>query len=580
MSRPWVFGNTTIRNPQRMHDALAALGEHPEACPRKGREYENAFARFLNGQSIVKIERSEADVSDLGRKWRSGLVKLGYLYPELSESPFALTPAGRRLAGASSANARQECFLRALANTQIPSVIEPDYDCEVFNPFRLVVAVALALEEATGDTTINFVEMAGILQFANAASAVDEVCRQILDFRDKRAHGEGSKRSYDGAFLKAEAARHGYRPKTPHDYADANLRYLKATGLFCSAGRGIRIVGHRRTLATLLARHPFVAPSDGEYVERLTAGGPLPTDDREAAALQLSALCGELRRRGLPVPVAWSNPRDIADIRAASTEADELLARELEREFASKQAESWQEIVAYMRALGTTSRRQRDGHGGDVAPVVEIPDSEYPAYLEWTIWRAFLAINSLVCRPHEARRFEVDVDFLPVGTAPGNGPDMCFEFDDFFLVVEVTLTSGSRQEACEGESVRRHVADTCAARTKPVFGLFVAPRVDTNTVETFRHGSWYLGDDRHLDLSIVPVSLSSFAKFFGGLFSAGKPDAMAVRRLIEECVSWRKSATSPEWRTLIEDTCAIAATSAATNHLSEGVASHAHARRD
>ncbi len=555
MSRPWVFGNTTIRNPHRMHDAIAVLLEHPEACPRKGREHENAFANFLHAQKIVVIERSERDVSDLGRKWRSGLVKLGFLYPERSENPYAVTPAGRRLAEAGSVSARQDCFLRALANCQLPSQIEPNFDCGVFYPFRLIVAVALALRNATGDSVVHFAEMAGIVQFATAADDLADVCRQIVNFRERREQAERSKRTFDGAYLKAAAARHNYKAKTPHDYADTNIRYLKATGLFCSSGRGIRIVEHKLTLARLLASYPPPALSGNEYIRRLTEGGPLPTDDRDAAAQQLKALCDILRQRGLSVPDSWNNLLEVTDIRAACMQADEWLAREMEIEFAFKQSDAREEIIAYMRVLANGSRRNRNQRSIKHASSVEIPESEYPAYLEWTLWRAFLAIDSLVCKPHEARRFDVDVDFLPIGTAPGNGPDMCFEFDDFALVVEVTLTSGSRQEACEGESVRRHVADVCVSQSKQVFGLFVAPRIDTNTVETFRHGSWYVRDDRHLDLASVPVALSKFADLFAGLFAGGMPAATGVRQFLEKCVSWRKGATSPEWRHLIEGAC-------------------------
>ncbi len=58
-----------------------------------------------------------------------------------------------------------------------------------------------------------------------------------------------------------------------------------------------------------------------------------------------------------------------------------------------------------------------------------------PAYFEWVLWRAFLAINSLANKPYEARRYKIDQDFLPVGTAPGGGPDLIFEFEDFVIVV-------------------------------------------------------------------------------------------------------------------------------------------------
>src|SRR5205823_3552953 len=81
---------------------------------------------------------------------------------------------------------------------------------------------------------------------------------------------------------------------------------------------------------------------------------------------------------------------------------------------------------------------------------IKIPSSEAPAYLEWTLWRAFLAIDHTLNKAHEARNFEIGQDLLPIGHAPGNGADMCFEFADFVLVVEVTLKDGPRQEAAEG----------------------------------------------------------------------------------------------------------------------------------
>ena len=65
---------------------------------------------------------------------------------------------------------------------------------------------------------------------------------------------------------------------------------------------------------------------------------------------------------------------------------------------------------------------------------------------------------------------------------------MSFIFEDAVVVVEVTLTSSSRQEAAEGEPVRRHVALYAEENTtgKDVYGLFIAPRVDTNTAHTFQ----------------------------------------------------------------------------------------------
>jgi hypothetical protein len=84
---------------------------------------------------------------------------------------------------------------------------------------------------------------------------------------------------------------------------------------------------------------------------------------------------------------------------------------------------------------------------------------------------------------------------------------MIFEFEEVLLVVEVTLTASSRQEAAEGEPERRHVAQYAESTNKPVYGLFIAVQIDSNTAHTFRSGDWYLKDDSKLSLDIVPLTL-------------------------------------------------------------------------
>ena len=66
----------------------------------------------------------------------------------------------------------------------------------------------------------------------------------------------------------------------------------------------------------------------------------------------------------------------------------------------------------------------------------------------------------------------------------------------------------------EGEPVRRHVADLMQQYNKPVYGLFIANRIDSNTAETFRIGVWYTRDDVRLNLHIVPFTLMQFSTFF------------------------------------------------------------------
>ena len=63
---------------------------------------------------------------------------------------------------------------------------------------------------------------------------------------------------------------------------------------------------------------------------------------------------------------------------------------------------------------------------------------------------------------------------MPVSTAGGGRGDLYCEFNDFTILTEVTMSTSSRQEAMEGEPVRRHVSDAVLKYNKPVYGMFIA----------------------------------------------------------------------------------------------------------
>jgi hypothetical protein len=556
-NRPWLFGNTTIRNPLRMHEALRALVESPEACPKKGRDHEIAFARFLQKNGIVDILRESADASDLGRKWRSGLVKMGFLFPESSDTPFGVTDAGKRLASAEplAIAAQQECFLRALAGCVLPSTIETDYTFKKFAPFRYIIAVALELKRRTGSSVIYFYEMAGVLQFTNASTPVSKLCDTLLKIRERRKK-EKKKRKFDSLFIKMAAKKNGYVEGTPSDYADTNFRYLKATGIFCTDGKGIAVVEHKEELARLLSKPWSIPKDDNTYIGMLTKGCSLPTDDSSEARKVFASLKRKLSEKGIPFADDLTPTSSVALIRQACFKADALLTCSLEEQYAARQRTEWEEIAAYMRLLCTGKKRlEMNTPCDDDKIALAIPSDEKPAYFEWVLWRAFLALDNLINPPHEARRFPVDVDFKPVSTAPGNGPDMIFEFEDFAVVVEVTLTESSRQEACEGEPVRRHVATQSYQCSKPIYGLFIAIRVDTNTAETFRVGTWYNADDVRTRLDIVPVQLKDFEKFFSRVFTNGEPRPNQLRDFFRRCLHSRDAEYAPKWKQHIGELC-------------------------
>lgn len=559
--RPWHLGNTTVRSPFRLRDGLVALSTSSLQGNLRGEEQERAFRRLLGEHGIVEL--GDDDTYSVGRKWRSALNKLGFLYPEVPSASGIpqseigpidmITPNGWRLIRADTVPAMQECFLRALAAHYIPSALERKFDFSVFSPLRHTLAIMLELEKQTGESRLNFVEMAIVVQLTSSDESLADIVAQVLDLRARRL-ASPNKRKFDRQEREAAAVLHGYAAGTFNDYADTNLRYLKATGLVQSKGRGLSLVPEKHVFVEKLIQDTGIPDSDRSYFITLCNGAKLPTDNKDSALAVLDDLLQQLEKRGIPFDATGKPTETPADIALIRHQIEGLLSERNEEEYAARQAVEWEEIAAYMELIITRKGKKTLSNGEDI----EVPQAEAPAYFEWVLWRAFLAINSLANKPYEARRFKIDQDFLPVGTAPGNGPDLIFEFHDFVIVVEVTLTDNSRQEAAEGEPVRRHVADLVShygeQSGKPVYGLFIANRIDSNTAETFRIGVWFTRTDDKMRLDIIPVTLAQFKAFFEALFTAGRVEVGLIRELLDLCGGLRPAHEAPSWKREIEAT--------------------------
>ncbi|MBZ4219656.1 MAG: AlwI family type II restriction endonuclease [Chlorobium sp.] len=557
--RPWHLGNTTVRSPFRLRDGLVALSTSSLQGSLRGREQEIALRHLLGEHGIVELGSDET--YSVGRKWRSALGKLGFLFPEVSSASGItqseigpvdmITPNGWRLVRADTVPAMQECFLRALAACYIPSALEKGYTFSVFSPLRHTLAVMLELERQTGESRLNFIEMALVVQLTSSEDSIDSVVSRVLVLRANRLDSN-NKRQFDQQARGAAAKLHQYEASTFNDYADTNLRYLKATGLVQSKGRGISLVPEKHLFVETLVQDTTIPDSDHDYFVTLCNGAALPTDHQDSALIVLNDLLQQLKLRGIPFCIAGKPTNTPADIAIIRFQIESLLSERNEEEYAMRQGMEWEEIAAYMELIINRRSKKTLANGEEIV----VPQSESPAYFEWILWRAFLAINSLKNKPYEARRFKIDQDFLPVGTAPGGGPDLIFEFSDFVIVVEVTLTDYSRQEAAEGESVRRHVADLVLhyhkQSGKPVYGLFIANRIDSNTAETFRIGIWFTRSDDKMRLDIIPFTLVQFKEVFEALFTSGRIDVSLIRELLDHCGALRPHHEAPAWKREIE----------------------------
>ena len=138
----------------------------------------------------------------------------------------------------------------------------------------------------------------------------------------------------------------------------------------------------------------------------------------------------------------------------------------------------------------------------------DVPDP--PLFLEWNVWRSFVMLNY-------AKRidgnFVMDIDGMPLNTAPGNKSDLEIEFDDFAIIGEVTLSSGATQFKMEGDSVPRHYGDFKEKTGKGSYCIFIAPKVDDGTKAFFFNLNKGFTKRYGGATKIIPLTLDKFIEF-------------------------------------------------------------------
>ena len=547
----WLVGNTGLRNPNRIQEGFAAFAGSPFVGNLHGRDNELGFMKFLDDKGIIQNEEGKDPSGSHARKWRLMFSKNGLIYPQVKQKEGNqadlgamddITPFGRAFLRADTYPAVQEMFLRAMSVEQFPL---PDGE-HFFSPLRWMLAIMMELERRTGTSEIIRIEFALWGHTTNPSYDLMSVVDSILDLRERRSRAP-AKRTFD----KQEIAKRGenYSKKSDNflDYSDMNMRYLRISGVLQRKGRGLTIVPSKHLLAEKLAKPDASAGPLMEQYKLLCSGAPLPTDDLSVARALLEYLIQQMKDRHIVFDISDLPLTTPTEINIARQRLENILSQTDEIRYASEQCNQWQEISDYMSLL-------IKGGGKlvyDEDNAIEVPKDETPAYLEWTLWRAALAIDHLVNKPYEVRGFRLDSDFLPVSAAGGGKGDLYCEFEDFTILTEVTMSTSSRQEAMEGEPVRRHVSDAVLRYDKPVYGLFIAIRIDTNTAETFRHGVWYAKDDVKQDLNIVPLSLEQFQRFFVAMFSADRATPDSLKELLISCGEGKATMEAPAWKQFI-----------------------------
>lgn len=569
MPNVWNIGNTTVRNPKRIENALKIFLEEGFSGNAKGSEVEARLHSKLKEREVLDFDGEASDWN--GRKWRAAFYQLGLVSYEkykISEKTYSaeeffksidisdlklfyeITPTGRKLINAKSVPEIDEIYTRQFACHELPSSLEGNYPEGKMKPFILFLEVLIKLQENNQDGLTKLETELFIQKFRNHdVNLADNIFNEILEFRSQLI-GKTPKDSkiIINDYLQSlyEEVELGIKQRSIKDYADTTFRYFSLSGLFTRIGKTIVIRSNKIEFVKelLTSEINFLYDTDpSKYFKHFYNNTyPLPTDNVEFALSEIENLKNGIRDKKNPLLsdanklTSGSNIEELKNIRFALIEYNNW---EIEEDFANEQqsVDAIKDTINYLRIL----------NGESVTNGPEIDDR--PAYLEWAVWRSFLAIDDLVSPVHTTRRFPVDQDFHPRNTAPGGGADLLFEFETYVLVVEVTLTSSHRQMAVESEPVRRHTVQYKEQfPNKDVYCLFIAPSVDNNVAETFRIGVWYKGDEEEF-VNIVPMNLSDFIVTIETLTNK-KYHNSDFKTLIDRCLVFR-NVRAPQWKTSI-----------------------------
>jgi len=275
------------------------------------------------------------------------------------------------------------------------------------------------------------------------------------------------------------------------DYADACIRYLRATGLINISQLGKSISINPESVRDVdyflehTPRSPKFVDDKEQYISYLG-------DDQFPVLLTDDRVLLEQKIRDNFPGVEFDFNADIKHIKAMLFDALETRKNNL-------LAEQIATIKKYhlFGEINTT-----------FAQIVDDPVYDAPLMLEWNTWRAMTMLDGGDIKAN----LKFDDFGMPLSTAQGNMADIVCDYGDFCLAVEVTMQSGQKQYETESESVARHVAKLKNTTNKPTYGLFIAPKINEACIAHFfglhKINIVYYGGTS----TIVPLPLDIFLK--------------------------------------------------------------------
>ncbi|GAB1858578.1 hypothetical protein MHTCC0001_34170 [Flavobacteriaceae bacterium MHTCC 0001] len=276
------------------------------------------------------------------------------------------------------------------------------------------------------------------------------------------------------------------------DYADAFVRYIRATELVTFQKRTFRlIISPQKTeevdyILKETDRKPLVFKNTSDFKKYLfnPFSVKLLSDNKEL-------LIRKIENLGVANFNKASSIEELKDI----LENQEITVKNKNIEEKKRELKDYKELPDILDVFKQIKKK-------------EVPDA--PLFLEWNVWRALVMLNYA---ERVDGNFIMDIDGMPLNYAPGQKPDIESEFADFGLITEVTMSGGNTQFKMESESVPRHFGKAKKSLNKEMYCLFIAPKISEGTLAHYFNLNRFNTKLYGGKTKIIPLSINQFIEF-------------------------------------------------------------------
>lgn len=178
------------------------------------------------------------------------------------------------------------------------------------------------------------------------------------------------------------------------------------------------------------------------------------------------------------------------------------------------------EDVAKMLRQTTTAGGKRS-----LASSLGRTEGTVPAIYEWLCSLAWFYMSEVPYAVLDSMNLTMDSNWVPLTCAGAGQGDVVIRYPDKTILIEASLMNLHNQRRNEWEPTMRHTAEVASERDVPVYTLFVAPRLDQNTINVWKAVSkvpMRARNGKEVRCRILPVTSEELARWVEGGVSASR----------------------------------------------------------